>query len=125
MLYLKANLFKHTVLCLGIVSSSRNNFVCYTNSSHCSGGAVAPPSDSSSDSSSSSSSEAAAGPFGGEAVASGKKVVRELLQKLAADSDLLPVKVVEIDTVICQNDCSGHGTCHQVKCFNYTPLTSV
>ncbi len=87
---------------------------------------MAPPSDSADSSSSSSSSEAAAsGPFGGEAVASGKKVVRELLQKLAADSDLLPVKVVEIDTVICQNDCSGHGTCHQVKCFNYTPLTLI
>ncbi len=87
---------------------------------------MAPPSDGSSDSSSSSSSsEAASGPFGGEAVASGKKVVRELLQKLAADSDLLPVKVVEIDTVICQNDCSGHGTCHQVKYFEFSPLTLI
>ena len=46
-------------------------------------------------------------------VASGKKVVQELKSKLTADSDLLSLQIVDLDTLICQNDCSGHGTCHQ------------
>lgn len=54
----------------------------------------------------------------GEAVASGKKVVRELQQKLSADSDLLSLKIISLDTLVCQNECSGHGTCHQVGSHN-------
>lgn len=49
-----------------------------------------------------------------QAVASGKKVVKELAQKLATDSDLLEFKILDLDTLVCQNECSGHGTCHQV-----------
>lgn len=47
------------------------------------------------------------------AVASGKKVVKELKSKLKADSDLLSFKFLSLDTLICQNECSGHGKCHQ------------
>eukprot|EP00095_Tigriopus_kingsejongensis_P001489 maker-scaffold124_size330879-snap-gene-1.31 protein:Tk01489 transcript:maker-scaffold124_size330879-snap-gene-1.31-mRNA-1 annotation:"hypothetical protein L798_13730" len=47
------------------------------------------------------------------AVASGKKVVKELKSKLRADSKLLSFTFLSLDTLICQNDCSGHGKCHQ------------
>ena len=40
-------------------------------------------------------------------------MVKELEQKLSTDLELLPIKVLSVDTVVCQNDCSGHGTCHQ------------
>ncbi len=46
-------------------------------------------------------------------IASGKKVVDMLWAKLRKDADLLSLKILTLDTVICQNDCSGHGTCHQ------------
>ncbi len=49
-----------------------------------------------------------------EAVASGKKVVSALQQKLATDKDLMAITILSLDTLVCQNDCSGHGTCHQV-----------
>jgi len=48
-----------------------------------------------------------------EVVASGKKVVQELQAKLRQDSELLSLSVLSLDTVVCQNDCSGHGKCHQ------------
>lgn len=46
-------------------------------------------------------------------IASGKKVVDQLWKKLKADAELLSLKILSLDTVICQNECSGHGTCHQ------------
>jgi hypothetical protein len=48
-----------------------------------------------------------------EVVASGKKVVQELDLKLRQDPDLLSLRILTLDTVVCQNDCSGHGRCHQ------------
>ena len=46
-------------------------------------------------------------------VASGKKAVEQLWRKLKADADLLSLKILSLDTVVCQNECSGHGSCHQ------------
>ena len=46
-------------------------------------------------------------------IASGKEVVKRLQNKLKADSELLSLQLVSLDTLVCQNECSGHGTCHQ------------
>lgn len=43
----------------------------------------------------------------------GPDVVRTLKKKLKMDSALLNLPVISIDTVICQNNCSGHGSCDQ------------
>jgi len=43
----------------------------------------------------------------------GPQVVETLKAKLAQDSFLLQLSVVHIQTVICQNNCSGHGVCDQ------------
>ncbi|TRY71683.1 hypothetical protein TCAL_16200 [Tigriopus californicus] len=67
----------------------------------------------SSPSASSSSSSALDLALDDAAVASGKKVVKELKSKLKADSGLLSFKFLSLDTLICQNECSGHGKCHQ------------
>jgi len=44
---------------------------------------------------------------------SGVDVVNQLKRELEADSELLGVPVVSIDTLICQNKCGGHGECEQ------------
>ncbi|XP_035233756.1 dyslexia-associated protein KIAA0319 homolog, partial [Stegodyphus dumicola] len=44
---------------------------------------------------------------------SGIDVVSRLKKKLRTDSSLLDVEVLSVDTVVCQNNCSGHGTCDQ------------
>eukprot|EP00090_Calanus_glacialis_P008081 TRINITY_DN16425_c0_g1_i1.p1 TRINITY_DN16425_c0_g1~~TRINITY_DN16425_c0_g1_i1.p1 ORF type:complete len:942 (-),score=151.95 TRINITY_DN16425_c0_g1_i1:315-3140(-) len=44
---------------------------------------------------------------------SGVEVVKQLKRELEADSELLGVPVVSIDTLICQNKCGGHGECDQ------------
>jgi len=46
---------------------------------------------------------------------SGVEVVRQLKRELEADSELLGVPVVSIDTLICQNKCGGHGECEQAS----------
>lgn len=50
-------------------------------------------------------------------------MVKELLRKLKADADLLSLRIVSLDTVVCQNDCSGHGVCNQAtrlcECESY------
>jgi len=39
-------------------------------------------------------------------------VVAELLRrKVRADAGLLVAPVVDVDTAVCQNNCSGHGVC--------------
>ncbi|XP_075210094.1 dyslexia-associated protein KIAA0319-like protein [Lycorma delicatula] len=43
----------------------------------------------------------------------GPQVVRTLKEKLAQDSVLLQLSVANIQTAICQNNCSGHGVCEQ------------
>lgn len=43
----------------------------------------------------------------------GPKVVKLLKRKLQQDSSLLELSVANIQTAICQNNCSGHGTCDQ------------
>ena len=44
----------------------------------------------------------------------GMKIVTMLKEKLKADPILLAgVPVSSIDTLVCQNTCSGHGTCNQ------------
>lgn len=43
----------------------------------------------------------------------GTEVVDRLKAKLKQDSGLLQLSVVSIDTAICQNNCSGHGTCDE------------
>ncbi|GIY55533.1 dyslexia-associated protein KIAA0319-like protein [Caerostris darwini] len=42
---------------------------------------------------------------------SGIDVVSRLKKKLRTDSSLLDVQVLSVDTVVCQNKCSGHGIC--------------
>ncbi|XP_023702907.1 dyslexia-associated protein KIAA0319-like protein isoform X3 [Cryptotermes secundus] len=44
----------------------------------------------------------------------GPTVVARLKEKLMQDSLLLELSVANIQTVICQNNCSGHGVCDQV-----------
>ena len=44
---------------------------------------------------------------------SGLEVVSQLKRELAADPELLGVPVISIDTLVCQNTCSGHGYCDQ------------
>ncbi|XP_066597643.1 dyslexia-associated protein KIAA0319-like protein [Prorops nasuta] len=43
----------------------------------------------------------------------GSEVVKKLREKFRQDSGLLQLSVVNVDTVVCQNDCSGHGVCDQ------------
>ncbi|KAL0116040.1 hypothetical protein PUN28_011119 [Cardiocondyla obscurior] len=50
---------------------------------------------------------------GGKATLPGPEVVKRLREKLLQDSGLLQLSVANIDTAICQNNCSGHGVCNQ------------
>ncbi|XP_039275783.1 dyslexia-associated protein KIAA0319-like [Nilaparvata lugens] len=43
----------------------------------------------------------------------GPHVVKTLKDKLAQDSVLLQLSVANIQTAVCQNNCSGHGVCEQ------------
>ena len=43
----------------------------------------------------------------------GLKVVQELDSKLKQGEDIFDLKVLEVDTLVCQNDCSGHGKCQE------------
>lgn len=40
-------------------------------------------------------------------------VVHHLKQKLKLDESLLSFSVVNLQTTICQNKCSGHGVCNE------------
>ncbi|XP_017877512.1 dyslexia-associated protein KIAA0319 [Ceratina calcarata] len=50
---------------------------------------------------------------GGKAPMRGPEVVKRLKEKLRQDSGLLQLSVANIDTAVCQNNCSGHGVCDQ------------
>lgn len=50
---------------------------------------------------------------GGKTTLPGPEVVKRLKEKLLQDSGLLQLSVANIDTAICQNNCSGHGVCDQ------------
>ncbi|XP_013408789.1 dyslexia-associated protein KIAA0319-like protein isoform X2 [Lingula anatina] len=41
----------------------------------------------------------------------GTKIVKILKQRLKSDADVLEFEVVQLDTLVCQNNCSGHGRC--------------
>jgi len=43
----------------------------------------------------------------------GLAVVRQLKRELEADPELLGLRLVRVETVVCQNQCSGHGDCDQ------------
>ncbi|XP_011500564.1 PREDICTED: dyslexia-associated protein KIAA0319 [Ceratosolen solmsi marchali] len=43
----------------------------------------------------------------------GTEVVDKLKEKLGQDSGILQLSVTNVETAICQNNCSGHGTCNQ------------
>ena len=45
----------------------------------------------------------------------GTQVVALLKRKLRNDPDMMVFPVVNVDTAICQNNCSGHGVCDQVS----------
>ena len=46
-------------------------------------------------------------------IKSGLKIVEELKSKLKDTDDIIGLKLIDLDTLICQNDCSGHGYCKQ------------
>lgn len=50
----------------------------------------------------------------GKGILPGPVVVARLKEKLMQDSGLLELSVANIQTAVCQNNCSGHGVCDQV-----------
>ncbi|CAB4064179.1 unnamed protein product [Lepeophtheirus salmonis] len=48
-----------------------------------------------------------------EIILKGVDVLKTLQTKLRTDPDILELKVINLDTLVCQNNCSGHGKCHQ------------
>ena len=52
-------------------------------------------------------------PEGNIKIKSGLKIVAELKSKLKDTDDIIGLKLIDLDTLICQNDCSGHGKCRQ------------
>ncbi|CAD1471833.1 unnamed protein product [Heterotrigona itama] len=50
---------------------------------------------------------------GGKVTMHGPEVVKRLKEKLRQDSGLLQLSVANIDTAVCQNNCSRHGVCDQ------------
>ncbi|KAG7209539.1 hypothetical protein KM043_015619 [Ampulex compressa] len=50
---------------------------------------------------------------GGKTPMAATEVVKRLKEKLRQDSGLLQLSVANIDTAVCQNNCSGHGVCDQ------------
>ena len=47
-------------------------------------------------------------------IMSGIKIVKELKSKLLkGGDDILGLKLISLETLLCQNDCSGHGYCRQ------------
>ena len=52
-------------------------------------------------------------PEGNVKIKSGLKIVEELKSKLKDTDDIIGLKLIDLDTLICQNDCSGHGYCRQ------------
>uniref|UniRef100_A0A0K2TVX1 Dyslexiaassociated protein KIAA0319like proteinlike [Bombus impatiens] n=1 Tax=Lepeophtheirus salmonis TaxID=72036 RepID=A0A0K2TVX1_LEPSM len=50
---------------------------------------------------------------GKEIILKGVDVLKTLQTKLRTDPDILELKVINLDTLVCQNNCSGHGKCHQ------------
>ena len=50
---------------------------------------------------------------GAKDIMNGTKVVNELNSKLTQGKDILNLELLELDTLVCQNDCSGHGKCDQ------------
>ncbi|CAG2163621.1 unnamed protein product [Oppiella nova] len=43
----------------------------------------------------------------------GLTVVKQLKQKLKTDSSLITPEVISLETMVCQNECSNHGSCDQ------------
>ncbi|XP_046548789.1 dyslexia-associated protein KIAA0319-like protein [Haliotis rubra] len=54
-----------------------------------------------------------------EEVRSGPQMLRVLKRKLVSESSVIDYRVISLDTVVCQNNCSGHGHCdlHTKKCI--------
>ncbi|XP_046375648.2 dyslexia-associated protein KIAA0319-like protein [Haliotis rufescens] len=54
-----------------------------------------------------------------EVVRSGTEMLHVLKRKLVSESSVLDYRVISLDTVVCQNNCSGHGHCdlHTKKCI--------
>ena len=46
-------------------------------------------------------------------IQSGLKVINELKGKLKGANEIISMKFLKIDTLVCQNECSGHGYCRQ------------
>ena len=46
-------------------------------------------------------------------VMKGVNVAETLKTKLKLGQDVLQLQILELDTLVCQNQCSGHGTCQQ------------
>lgn len=53
------------------------------------------------------------GQEGDKVILPGPEVVKLLKEKLKQDSSLLELSVANIQTAVCQSNCSGHGTCDQ------------
>ncbi|XP_067665958.1 dyslexia-associated protein KIAA0319-like protein [Haliotis asinina] len=54
-----------------------------------------------------------------EQVRSGPEMLRVLKRKLVSESSVIDYRVISLDTVVCQNNCSGHGHCdlHTKNCI--------